>query len=56
MPLIKSPSKKAFSTNIATERDVGKPIKQAIAIAESVKRESIKDSLNKRLSGLLGGK
>ncbi len=42
MPLIKSTSKKAFGENIAIERKHGKPEKQAIAIAESVKREACK--------------
>lgn len=40
MPLIKSPSKKAMSKNIATEMRHGKPQKQAIAIAYSVKRHA----------------
>ncbi len=39
MPLIKSTSKKAFGENIAREREAGKPEKQAVAIAYSVKRE-----------------
>ncbi len=42
MPLNKSKSKKAFSENIAKERAAGKPIKQAVAIAYSVKREATK--------------
>lgn len=40
MPLIKSKSKKALSTNIATEMDAGKPQNQAIAIAYDVKRKA----------------
>lgn len=40
MPLVKSASKKAFSTNIAKERGAGKPIKQAIAIAYATKRKA----------------
>jgi len=40
MPLIKSKSKKALSKNIATEIKAGKPKKQAVAIAYSVKRKS----------------
>ena len=40
MPLIKSTSKKAFGENIARERSAGKPIKQAVAIAYSEKREA----------------
>ena len=38
MPLVKSKSKKAFSTNIKREIEAGKPQKQAVAIAYSVKR------------------
>ena len=38
MPLIKSKSKSAFSKNIKTEIKAGKPQKQAVAIAYSVKR------------------
>jgi hypothetical protein len=37
MPLVKSPSKKAFEKNVRTEAKT-KPIKQALAIAYSVKR------------------
>ena len=40
MPLIKSKSKKAFGENIAKERKAGKPEKQAVAIAYSIKRDS----------------
>lgn len=40
MPLIKSPSPKAFSQNIEKEIQAGKPQKQAVAIAYSVKRKS----------------
>lgn len=42
MPLIKSKSKKAFGENIAAEMRAGKPQKQAVAIAYSVKREAEK--------------
>lgn len=42
MPLMKSKSKKAFSTNIKREMEAGKPQKQAIAIAYSEKREAEK--------------
>jgi hypothetical protein len=42
MPLIKSKSKKAFSENVAAEIHAGKPQKQAVAIAYSVKRASKK--------------
>lgn len=40
MPLVKSKSKKAFKKNVATEVKAGKPVKQAVAIAYSVKRKS----------------
>jgi hypothetical protein len=40
MPLVKSKSKKAFSENIKREIEAGKPQKQAVAIAYSVKREA----------------
>lgn len=39
MPLMHSRSKKAFSKNVATEEKAGKPAKQALAIAYSVKRK-----------------
>jgi hypothetical protein len=45
--LIASQSKQAFSKNVATERDAGKPIKQAVAIAYSVKREAAKKAKRK---------
>ena len=38
MPLIKSKSEKAFKKNIKAEIKAGKPQKQAVAIAYSVKR------------------
>lgn len=38
MPLKKSTSKKAFSSNVAAEVKAGKPVKQAVAIAYAVKR------------------
>jgi hypothetical protein len=38
MPLAKGKSKTAFSKNVATEIKAGKPVKQAVAIAYSVKR------------------
>lgn len=40
MPLKKSTSKKAFSANIRAEVAAGKPVKQAVAIAYSVKRKA----------------
>ena len=42
MPLIKSTKKEAFKKNIATEVKAGKPVKQAVAIAYSEKREAQK--------------
>ena len=42
MPLIKSKSDKAFKENIKTEIKAGKPVKQAVAIAYSEKREAQK--------------
>jgi hypothetical protein len=42
MPLSKGKSKKAFSKNVSTEVKAGKPVKQAVAIAYSVKRKSKK--------------
>jgi hypothetical protein len=43
MPLIHSDSKKAFKENVRTEAHAGKPIKQAVAIAYSVKEHVTKD-------------
>jgi hypothetical protein len=40
MPLKKGKSKAAFKDNIRTEVKAGKPVKQAVAIAFSVKRKS----------------
>jgi hypothetical protein len=42
MPLVKSPSKAAFRKNVAAEVKAGKPIKQAVAIAYSTKRQAAK--------------
>ena len=42
MPLIKSTSKAAFRKNIKAEVNAGKPVKQSVAIAYSVKREAAK--------------
>ena len=42
MPLVKSKSEKALKKNISTEVKAGKPVKQAVAIAYSVKREASK--------------
>ena len=40
MPLIKSSSKKAFKENVRREIKAGKPPRQAVAIAYSVKRKN----------------
>ena len=40
MPLMKSTSKSAFRKNIKAELAAKKPIKQAVAIAYSVKRSA----------------
>lgn len=42
MPLVKSTSKSAFRKNIKAEMGAGKPQKQAVAIAYSVKRQAAK--------------
>lgn len=42
MPLKKAVSKKAFSSNIKAEMKAGKPQKQAVAIAYSVKKKAAK--------------
>lgn len=42
MPLNKSKSKQAFRDNIRAEVKAGKPVKQAVAIAYSVKRKARK--------------
>jgi hypothetical protein len=42
MPLLKSASKNAFRKNIKTEVAAGKPVKQSVAIAYSVKRAASK--------------
>ena len=42
MPLKKSASPKAFKENIKAEVKAGKPVKQAVAIAYSQKREAEK--------------
>ena len=47
MPLVKSKSKEAFSKNVKAEIKAGKPQKQAVAIAYSVKR-----SVGKKSGGL----
>lgn len=48
MPLKKSASKDAFTKNLHKELGVGKPLKQALAIAYSVKRSAMRSSAKKR--------
>jgi hypothetical protein len=40
MPLVKSSSKAAFRQNVKAEVKAGKPVKQAVAIAYSVKKNA----------------
>ena len=47
MPLVKSTSKEAFRKNVNAEIGSGKPVKQAVAIAYSVKREAAKKAPTK---------
>lgn len=47
MPLVKSTSKNAFRKNVAAEIKAGKPVKQSVAIAYSVKREAAKKAPSK---------
>ena len=58
MPLVKSKSGKAFKQNIRTEVKAGKPVKQAVAIAYSMKRaaQKMKDGGEPRLSVSRGEK
>jgi hypothetical protein len=53
MPLEKGKSKKSFKHNVETEIKAGKPPKQAVAIAYSVKNESFDVLINKYLSDYL---
>ena len=48
MPLKKSTSPKAFKENIKAEVKAGKPVKQAVAIAYSEKREAAKKQAKKK--------
>jgi len=48
MPLIKSTKPEAFKKNIKTEIAAGKPVKQAVAIAYSEKREATKKETKKK--------
>ena len=42
MPLVKSPTPKAFRENVKAEIKAGKPVKQAVAIAFAAKRGTAK--------------
>jgi hypothetical protein len=48
MPLVKSVSSSAFRKNVKAEVAAGKPVKQAVAIAYSVKREAAKPPAKKK--------
>lgn len=48
MPLKKSGSEKAFRSNVKAEVAAGKPVKQAVAIAYSVKRKAESKSAPKK--------
>jgi hypothetical protein len=48
MPLVKSSSKEAFRKNVKAEVTAGKPVKQAVAIAYSTKREAEKPKSSKK--------
>lgn len=48
MPLKKSTSDKAFRSNVKAEVKSGKPVKQAVAIAYSVKRAAASKSKGKK--------
>jgi hypothetical protein len=47
MPLTKSTSKKAFRENINAEIAAGRPPRQAVAIAYSVRRDAAKTKTSK---------
>ena len=47
MPLKKSTSAKAFRENVRAEVKSGRPVKQSVAIAYSVKREAASKSASK---------
>ena len=47
MPLTKSKTESAFRKNVKAEVKAGKPVKQAVAIAYSVKRAAAKPSTKK---------
>ena len=47
MPLLKSIKQEDFKKNVKTEVAAGKPVKQALAIAYSEKREAAKKAKKK---------
>jgi hypothetical protein len=47
MPLVKSKTPEAFRKNVKAEVQAGKPVKQAVAIAYSVKRAAEKKKKSK---------
>ena len=47
MPLLKSIKPEVFKKNVKTEIAAGKPVKQAVAIAYSEKREAAKKAKKK---------
>lgn len=51
MPLNKSGSKASIGQNIRTERGAGKPERQAIAIAEAVRRRALGEMKAKKGKG-----
>lgn len=52
MPLEHGASKEAFSKNVATEMEAGKPQKQAVAIAYSEKNRTAHDAIDRLCSGV----
>jgi len=48
MPLKKGYSKKTIQYNIQTELKAGRPVKQAVAIANSIAREAKKKAKKKK--------
>ena len=48
MPLVKSKSPEAFRKNVKAEIKAGAPVKQAVAISYSVKREAAKQTAKKK--------
>lgn len=53
MPLIKGTSDKSFSKNVSTEMNAGKPQKQSLAIAYSMKKKAEKEKM--AMGGMMEG-